>query len=163
MLTPPLRPRSTPLRPTGSTIRTARPTWSDSAAPNGPSSSRAASGSEKNDVCSTRPSRIGARTLPSSGKRQLELALLVAIGRHDLGQRAELLAVDHPPALVDEVEAAVAGGAIGRQLDLVAGDDPQPLDGCRVQRGDRRGGHADQHLMRANRGLAGTGWVILSG
>jgi hypothetical protein len=58
----------------------------------------------------------------------------VVVGGDDLVEVAELLAVDHPPALVDEVEAAVLVGPGARELDLVARDDAQALHGGRLER-----------------------------
>ena len=58
---------------------------------------------------------------------QGEAARCVVVVGHDADERPDDLAVDHPPVVVDEVEAAVLAHAERLELDLVAMDERERL------------------------------------
>ena len=71
-------------------------------------------------------------TTRPSGSSSAQPPIGVGIVGDDRLQLADDLAVDHPVALVDQVEAAVVGRPRPAELEPVDGVQPRGLDGCRT-------------------------------
>src|ERR1700730_7264327 len=83
------------------------------------------------------------------------LSVLVELGGHRV-QRAKVLAVEHPPALVHEIEAAIAPDPVPLYDHLREGHDAKALDrrgGARVDEGALLvdlGGRGDELALRVH-------------
>ena len=139
--TPARPPRSAPWP--GSSVRTRRserPASPESASDHGPSTTRPATGRPKKLVVSELAHRDVARDDVAVRQVQGKAARRLVVVGHDADERPDDLAVDHPPVVVDEVEAAVLAHAERLELDLVAVDERE-----RLHRRDRDPGDGALH------------------